>query len=89
MTQEVESNQRPSRPLVLPETFDGERDFDEWISHFEDVADLNGWNDGEKLRWLKVRLVGKAHVAFNRLRWRYTNKPTQMIKNGILLYEPC
>ena len=67
MTQEVESNQRPSRPLVLPETFDGERDFDEWISHFEDVADLNGWNDGEKLRWLKVRLVGKARVAFNRL----------------------
>ena len=64
---EGHGNQRPICPLVLPETFNGEGDFDEWISHFEDVADLNGWSDGDKLRWLKVRLVGKAHVAFNRL----------------------
>ena len=47
---ESHGNQRPIRPLVLPETFDGEGDFDEWISHFEDVADLNGWSDGDKLR---------------------------------------
>ena len=68
MSQDEEAgNQRPSRPLVLPETFDGEKDFDEWISHFEDVADLNGLSDGDKLCWLKVRLVSKAHVAFNRL----------------------
>ena len=59
--------QRPSRPLVLPETVDREGNFDERISHFEDVADLNVWSNGDKLRWLKVRLVGKAHVAFNRL----------------------
>ena len=61
--EEGHGNQRPTRPLVLPETFDGEGDFDE----FEDVADLNGWSNGDKLRWLKVRLVGKAHVVFNRL----------------------
>ena len=64
---ESHGNQRPIRLLVLSETFDGEGDFNKWISHFEDVADLNGWNDGDKLRWLKVKLVGKAHVAFNRL----------------------
>ena len=53
-------------PLLLPETFDGNGDFDAWIHHFEDVADLNGWSDEEKLRWLKVRLTNKAHVALNR-----------------------
>ena len=43
--EEGHGNQRPTRLLVLPETFDGEGDFDEWISHFEDVADLNGWSN--------------------------------------------
>ena len=55
------------RPLLLPETFDGKGDFDAWIHHFEDVADFNGWSDGDKLRWLKVRLTNKAHVALMRL----------------------
>ena len=59
--------QCPSHPLVLPETFDGDGDFYEWISHFKDVADLNEWSNGDKRRWLKVRLVGKTHEAFNRL----------------------
>ena len=47
--EEGSGNQRPSQPLVLPETFDGEKDFDKWISHFEGVADLNGRSDGDKL----------------------------------------
>jgi len=34
------------RPLQLPETFDGKGDFDAWIHHFEDVADLNRWSGG-------------------------------------------
>ena len=53
----VDGNQHPSCPLVLSETFDGEGDFNEWISHFEDMADLNGWSNEDKLHWLKVRLV--------------------------------
>lgn len=56
-----------ARPLVLPEVFDGQMSFDEWVSHFENVAAVNGWNDDNKLLWLKVRLTGKAHVAFAQL----------------------
>jgi len=65
----VEEARSPHRtwPLLLPETFDGNGDFDAWIHHFEDVADLNGWSDEDRLRWLKVRLTNKAHVALNRL----------------------
>ena len=55
------------RPVVLPEIFTGEGNFDDWISHFESVAAVNKWSDGEKLLWLKVRLTGKVHVAFNQL----------------------
>ena len=30
-----------TRPLVLPEKFDGTGNFEEWISHFESIAALN------------------------------------------------
>ena len=58
MPQEMEEHgeHRPNRPLILPDTFTGEGDFDEWINRFEDVADINRWSDADKLRWLKVRL---------------------------------
>ena len=66
MSQEGEERQ-PTRPVVLPEIFTGEGNLDDWISHFESVAAINKWSDGEKLLWLKVRLTGKAHVAFDQL----------------------
>ena len=47
-----------TRPLVLPEVFDGQKSFDEWVSHFENVSAVNDWNDESKLLWLKVRLTG-------------------------------
>ena len=56
-----------SRPLVLPETFDGTGSWDEWVFHFESVSAVNGWNDTEKLKWLRVRLTGRAQKALLRL----------------------
>ena len=53
-----------ARPLVLLEVFDGQKSFDEWVSHFENVSAVNGWNDDNKLLWLKA---GKAHVVFTQL----------------------
>lgn len=57
----------PSRPLVLPEVFTGGDKWEEWICHFENVADVNGWDDAEQLRWLKLRLTERAQTAFLRL----------------------
>ena len=57
----------PTCPVVLPETFTEEQNFDHWVSHFESVTAVNKWSDGEKLLWLRVRLIGKAHVAFDQL----------------------
>ena len=56
-----------TQPSVLPDLFTGEGDFSEWIHHFESVADVNGWDDDvTKLRWMHVRLIGKARVALTR-----------------------
>ena len=61
--------QGPSRqrPLVLPEIFDGDGSFTEWICHFKSVSDVNGWRDEDKFLWIRVRLTGKAHVVYTRL----------------------
>ena len=58
-----------SRPLVLQETFNGETgNWDEWIDHFESVTAVNGWETGaDKLKWLRVRLTGRALTAFKRI----------------------
>ena len=62
-----EAPARPARPLVLPEPFTGETDYCDWIDHFENVAEVNGWDEAAKLQWLRVRLTGKAPTALKRL----------------------
>ena len=32
-------------PVVLPDTFTGDGNFDHWINHFENVSVVNKWND--------------------------------------------
>ena len=56
-----------ARPLVLPEPFDGEANWEQWDYHFQNVTSVNEWDDGQKLKWLKVRLTGRAQIAFQRL----------------------
>ena len=51
----VQDGDQPSvrtQPLVLLEVFGGQKSFDEWVSHFENVSAVNGWNDDNKLLWL-------------------------------------
>ena len=58
-----------TKPLLLPEPYGGEAGgWAEWVDHFESVAAVNKWTTGEeKLKWLKVRLTGKAQTAFKKL----------------------
>ena len=56
-----------TKPVVLPETFDGIKSWDDWYFHFENVAAVNGWSDEQKLKWLRVRLTGRAQKALHRI----------------------
>ena len=56
-----------SKPVVLPEIFQGTASWEDWIKHFERVAAVNEWtSNAGKLKWLKVRLTGKAAAALKR-----------------------
>ena len=52
------------RPVVLPEPFTGEGSWDQWISHFENVAAVNTWDEAAKLLWLRARLTKRAQTAY-------------------------
>ena len=56
-----------ARPLVLPHPFSDEGSWEQWYFHFQNVAAVNDWNAENQLKWLKVRLVGRAQTAFQRL----------------------
>ena len=54
------------RPVITPELFSGERSWEDWIDQFESIAAINGWSDEQKLVWLKVRLTGRALLAYKK-----------------------
>ena len=56
-----------TKPLVLPDTYTGEKSWKEWEYHFNNVAAVNDWDAENKLKWLKVRLTGRAQITFQRL----------------------
>ena len=70
------------RPLLLPEPYDGATgSWPEWEAHFENVAAVNKWeSEEEKLKWLRVRLMGKAQTAFMRFPEAIRNDYGESIK---------
>ena len=56
-----------NKPLIIPETYQGGEGWDDWITRFENVATVNGWNAEAILNWIKVCLAGRAQKAFQSL----------------------
>ena len=56
-----------SRPVLTPDAFSGEGSWDDWLDHFESVAEVNKWDNAAKLLWLRVRMTGRAQTAFKQL----------------------
>ena len=64
----VETKVIPKTPPPPP-TYSGESgSWADWIDHFECIAEVNKWaTEEKKLKWLRVRLTGKALTAFRKL----------------------
>ena len=53
-----------SRVHVRPEFFDGEGDWDQYISHFQNCADLGRWSETDKALTLSACLMGQARAFY-------------------------
>lgn len=79
-----------SRPLFMPETFTGVgRELSDWSEQSEMAAQVNGWNDELKLKFMSLLFSGRARDI-------YAILPTEAKNNYVLLkdamgkyLEPC
>ncbi|KAJ8019405.1 hypothetical protein HOLleu_40984 [Holothuria leucospilota] len=59
---------RPSqRPCMLPDKFDGVSSWKDYLCHFKDVAEINGWDDREKARYLRASMTSEARRVLSQL----------------------
>ena len=54
-------------PVVTLDTYSGEDDWEQYISHFEDCAELGNWSEKEKVLILAAKLKGQARVFYTSL----------------------
>ena len=52
------------RLQVKPEFFNGEEDWDQYISHFQNCADLGRWSETDKALTLSACLKGQARAFY-------------------------
>ena len=64
---EVNSVQVVRKIMMKPQTYDGTSDWLNYLTHFENVAKYNGWDEHDKLAWLSSSLRGEAMGTLSRL----------------------
>ena len=53
-----------SKVTIKPDTFTGEDDWEQYISHFDNCAELGGWSDRERVLTLAACLKGQARIFY-------------------------
>ena len=56
-----------SSVIITPDTYTGDDDWEQYISHFEDCAELGNWTEKEKVLTLAAKLKGQARVFYTSL----------------------
>ena len=54
------------KPVIMPEPFRGEieEDWKDWLDNFKACAEINGWNDDLKCKFMGVRLKDTAYKVY-------------------------
>uniref|UniRef100_A0A672T9I1 Peptidase A2 domain-containing protein n=1 Tax=Sinocyclocheilus grahami TaxID=75366 RepID=A0A672T9I1_SINGR len=87
----VNSNAIPvSRPLFMPETFTGVgREWSDWSEQFEMVAQVNGWDNELKLKFMSLLFSGRARDNYGGLPYEAKNNYALLNDAMGKCLEPC
>jgi len=65
--QEDDRRRRTPRHHIKPDPYSGDDDWDQYISYFEDCAELAQWSSKERLLYLATSLKGQARLFYSSL----------------------
>ena len=54
-----------SLPVLTPDSCTREGSWDNWLDHFQTVAEVNKYNNAAKLLWLQLCMTGRAQTALH------------------------
>lgn len=79
-----------SRPVFMPETFSGVgRQWSDWAEQFELAAEVNGWDESLKFKFMSLLLVGRAREIFSGLAGDAKSNYVQLKSAMARCLEPC
>ena len=79
-----------ARPVYMPQTFNGaDREWSDWVGQFEMAADVNGWDDALKLKFMALLLSGRARDIYTGLSTESRTDYIQLKEAMGKCLEPC
>ncbi|KAL2082815.1 hypothetical protein ACEWY4_022633 [Coilia grayii] len=79
-----------ARPVFMPETFTGTgREWSDWVAQFEVAAEVNGWDDSLKMKFLSLLLSGRARELYSGLPLASRNNYITLKEALGRCLEPC
>lgn len=67
-SREDNSTEKSGTVKMKPQDYDGNDDWEEYLTQFEIFAEINQWNDVTKALYLAGSLKGAARTIFNELK---------------------
>lgn len=87
---EVAPGAASARPVFMPQTFNGtDREWSDWVGQFEMAADVNGWNDENKRKFMALLLSGRARDIYSGLPVESRANFVQLKEAMGKCLEPC
>ncbi|KAL2087309.1 hypothetical protein ACEWY4_018368 [Coilia grayii] len=79
-----------ARPVFMPETFTGVgREWSDWSEQFDLAAEVNGWDDGFKLKFMSLLLSGRARDMYSGLSGEAKQNYGLLKAAMARCFEPC
>lgn len=82
--------QSVARPVFMPDTFTGTgREWSDWVAQFEVAAEVNGWDDSLKMKFLSLLLSGRARELYSGLPSASRNSYSHLKEALGRCLDPC